>query len=60
MHNGGIILVNKKVSTILSAALIVSMMAAGVIITFQGKTTLDVAKTAGDKKVEVIKGIQSA
>ena len=53
-------MVNKKVSTILSAALIVSMMAAGVIITFQGKTTLDVAKTAGDKKVEVIKGIQSA
>ncbi|UNK20566.1 hypothetical protein MNQ98_11355 [Paenibacillus sp. N3/727] len=45
----------KKIFTALSAALIVSMLATGVIIAAQGKTTLEVAKTAGDKKVEVIK-----
>lgn len=45
----------KKVSTALSAALIVSMLATGVIVAIQGNTTLELAKTAGDKKVEVIK-----
>ncbi|MET1173459.1 hypothetical protein NSQ20_17490 [Paenibacillus sp. FSL K6-1122] len=45
----------KKMSTALSAALIVSMLATGVIVATQGTTTLEVAKSAGDKKVEVIK-----
>lgn len=49
------VMVKKKISTALSAALIVSMLATGVIVAIQGKTTLEVAKTAGDKKVEVIK-----
>ncbi|PWW38947.1 MULTISPECIES: hypothetical protein [Paenibacillus] len=53
-------MVKKKHSAVLSTALIVSMLATGVIVAIQGKTTLEVAKTAGDKKVEVIKGIQSA
>lgn len=48
-------MVKKKMSATLSAALIVSMLAAGVIVAIQGHTTLEVAKTAGDKKVEVIK-----
>ncbi|MET3941755.1 hypothetical protein ABIC22_004567 [Paenibacillus sp. PvP094] len=48
-------MVKKKMSTTLNAALIVSMLAAGVIVAIQGTTTLEVAKTAGDKKVEVIK-----
>lgn len=48
-------MVKKKISTALSAALIFSMLATGVIVAIQGKTTLEVAKTAGDKKVEVIK-----
>ncbi|MEK4436283.1 MULTISPECIES: hypothetical protein [Paenibacillus] len=48
-------MVKKKMSTTLSAALIVSLLAAGVIVAIQGNTTLEVAKTAGDKKVEVIK-----
>ncbi|MEO2203034.1 hypothetical protein ABGV42_04755 [Paenibacillus pabuli] len=48
-------MVKKKMSTTLSAALIVSMLATGVIVAIQGTTTLEVAKTAGDKKVEVIK-----
>ncbi|WP_340013074.1 hypothetical protein [Paenibacillus sp. FSL K6-1318] len=45
----------KKMSTVLSAALIVSMLATGLIVAIQGNTTLEVAKSAGDKKVEVIK-----
>jgi hypothetical protein len=49
------VMVKKKMSTTLSAALIVSMLATGVIVAIQGNTTLEVAKTAGDKKVEVIK-----
>lgn len=48
-------MVQKKILTALSAALIVSMLATGVVVATQGKTTLEVAKTAGDKKVEVIK-----
>lgn len=52
-------MVNKKISTALSAALIVSMLSAGVIVAIQGQTTLEVAKTAGEKKVEVIKGIEN-
>ncbi|WP_179088619.1 hypothetical protein [Paenibacillus amylolyticus] len=48
-------MVKKKISTALSAALIVSMIATGVIVSLQGNTTLEVAKSAGDKKVEVIK-----
>lgn len=48
-------MVKKKMSTTLSAALIVSMLATGVIVAIQGKATLEIAKTAGDKKVEVIK-----
>lgn len=48
-------MVKKKISTAVSAALIVSMLASGVIVAIQGKTTFEVAKTAGDKKVEVIK-----
>lgn len=48
-------MVKKKMSTALSAALIVSLLATGVIVAIQGNTTLEVAKTAGDKKVEVIK-----
>ncbi|MBY0116925.1 hypothetical protein NST33_15910 [Paenibacillus sp. FSL L8-0435] len=48
-------MVKKKISTALSAALIVSMLATGVIITIQSNTTLEVAKSAGDKKVEVVK-----
>lgn len=51
-------MLKKKISTALSATLIVSMLAAGVIVAIQGTTTLDVA-TAGDKKVEVIKGIEN-
>ncbi|QLG40327.1 MULTISPECIES: hypothetical protein [unclassified Paenibacillus] len=53
-------MIKKKLSAVLSTALIVSMLTTGVIVAIQGKTTLEVAKTAGDKKVEVIKGIQSA
>ncbi|GAS82069.1 MULTISPECIES: hypothetical protein [Paenibacillus] len=45
----------KKMSTVLSAALVVSMLATGLIVAIQGNTTLEVAKSAGDKKVEVIK-----
>ncbi|WP_193556469.1 hypothetical protein [Paenibacillus lutimineralis] len=45
----------KKIFSVLSAALIASMLVTGVIVADQGKTTLEVAKTAGDKKVEVIK-----
>ncbi|WP_175623820.1 MULTISPECIES: hypothetical protein [Paenibacillus] len=45
----------KKMSTVLSAALVVSMLATGLIVGIQGNTTLEVAKSAGDKKVEVIK-----
>ncbi|MBY0203299.1 hypothetical protein NKT34_10565 [Paenibacillus polysaccharolyticus] len=52
-------MVKKKISTALSATLIISMLAAGVIVAIQGTTTLEVAKTAGDKKVEVIKGIEN-
>ncbi|SCY09914.1 hypothetical protein SAMN05720606_102346 [Paenibacillus polysaccharolyticus] len=53
-------MVKKKLSTAVSATLIISMLAAGVIVAIQGKTTeLEVAKTAGDKKVEVIKGIEN-
>ncbi|MFJ2043416.1 MULTISPECIES: hypothetical protein [Paenibacillus] len=48
-------MVKKKISKALSAALIVSMLATGVIVALQGQTTFDVAKSAGDKKVEVIK-----
>ncbi|MEK3702791.1 hypothetical protein MKY87_01585 [Paenibacillus sp. FSL R7-0198] len=48
-------MVKKKISTALSAALIVSMLATGVIVTIQDNTTLEVAKSAGDKKVEVVK-----
>ncbi|MGY5343667.1 hypothetical protein ACXFAU_14600 [Paenibacillus glucanolyticus] len=48
-------MVQKKILTALSAALIVSMLATGVVVATQGKTTLEVVKTAGDKKVEVIK-----
>ncbi|WP_179086459.1 hypothetical protein MHI48_16190 [Paenibacillus sp. FSL H7-0942] len=48
-------MVKKKISTALSAALIVSMLATGVIVSLQGNTTLEVAKSAGEKKVEVIK-----
>ncbi|MGG4345175.1 hypothetical protein [Paenibacillus lautus] len=48
-------MVKKKIFTALSAALIVSILATGVIVATQGKTTLEVEKTAGDKKVEVIK-----
>ncbi|MEK4274458.1 hypothetical protein [Paenibacillus amylolyticus] len=48
-------MVKKKMSTALSAALIVSMLATGVIVAIQGTTTLEVAKSAGEKKVEVIK-----
>ncbi|WP_339843636.1 hypothetical protein MKY42_17630 [Paenibacillus sp. FSL W7-1088] len=53
-------MIKKKLSAVLSTALIVSMLTTSVIVAIQGKTTLEVAKTAGDKKVEVIKGIQSA
>lgn len=52
-------MVKKKISTALSATLIVSMLATGVIVAIQGKTALEVAKSAGDKKVEVIKGIEN-
>ncbi|MGO4527879.1 hypothetical protein AB4Z30_02260 [Paenibacillus sp. 2TAF8] len=52
-------MVKKKISTALSATLIISMLAAGVIVAIQGTTTSEVAKTAGDKKVEVIKGIEN-
>ncbi|WP_339233675.1 hypothetical protein MKX40_15595 [Paenibacillus sp. FSL R5-0517] len=52
-------MIKKKLCTAVSAALIVSMLATGGIVVFQGKTTLEVAKSAGDKKVEVIKAIQS-
>ncbi|MEO2258843.1 hypothetical protein ABGV43_18315 [Paenibacillus amylolyticus] len=52
---GGMIMVKKKISTALSAALIVSMLATGLIVTIQGNTTLEIAKSAGDKKVEVVK-----
>ena len=52
-------MVKKKHSAVLSTALIVSMLATGVIVAIQGNTTLEVA-TAGEKKVEVIKGIQIA
>lgn len=45
----------KKMFTALSAALVVSMLATGVIVAAQGETTLEVAKDAGAKKVEVIK-----
>jgi hypothetical protein len=55
---GGIVMVKKKISTALTATLIVSMLATGAIVAIQGKTTLDIA-TAGDKKVEVIKGIEN-
>ncbi|MDQ0720278.1 MULTISPECIES: hypothetical protein [Paenibacillus] len=48
-------MVKKKISTALSAALIVSMLATGLIVTIQGNTTLEIAKSAGDKKVEVVK-----
>ncbi|MGF6355080.1 hypothetical protein ABIE27_002994 [Paenibacillus sp. 4624] len=51
-------MVKKKISTALTATLIVSMLATGAIVAIQGKTTLDIA-TAGDKKVEVIKGIEN-
>jgi hypothetical protein len=56
---GGVVMVKKKISTALSATLIISMLAAGVIVAIQGTTTSEVAKTAGDKKVEVIKGIEN-
>ncbi|MEK4365742.1 hypothetical protein NSQ20_17460 [Paenibacillus sp. FSL K6-1122] len=46
-------MVKKKMSKALSAALIVSMLATGVIVAIQGKTTLEAS--SGDKKVEVIK-----
>ncbi|QOS82781.1 hypothetical protein JNUCC31_00445 [Paenibacillus sp. JNUCC31] len=52
---GGMVMLKKKISKALSAALIVSMLATGVIVAIQGKTSLEVAKSAGDKKVEVIK-----
>ncbi|MCM3132966.1 hypothetical protein M3629_09220 [Paenibacillus polysaccharolyticus] len=52
-------MLKKKISTALSATLIVSMLATGVIVAIQGTTALEVAKTAGDKKVEVIKGIEN-
>ncbi|MEK4660711.1 hypothetical protein MHH93_02380 [Priestia sp. FSL H7-0729] len=52
-------MVKKKISKALSATLIVSMLATGVIVAIQGSTTSELAKTAGDKKVEVIKGIQN-
>ncbi|WP_167483568.1 hypothetical protein [Paenibacillus xylanexedens] len=48
-------MVKKKISTALSAALIVSMLATGLIVNIQGNTTLEIAKSAGDKKVEVVK-----
>ncbi|WP_339296882.1 hypothetical protein MKY92_16070 [Paenibacillus sp. FSL R5-0623] len=48
-------MIKKKISTALRAALIVSMLATGVIVINQGNTTLEVAKSAGDKKVEVVK-----
>lgn len=48
-------MVKKKISTALSAAIIVSMLATGLIVTIQGNKTLEVAKSAGDKKVEVVK-----
>jgi len=47
----------KKIFTALSAVLVVAMLATGVIVAAQGQTTtLEVAKDAGAKKVEVIKG----
>lgn len=59
----------KKIFTALSAVLVVAVLATGGIVATQGKTTdsaptqtatnqnnLEVAKSAGDKKVEVIKG----
>ncbi|MGQ8872151.1 hypothetical protein [Paenibacillus sp. TSA_86.1] len=52
-------MVKKKISKVLTATLIVSMLATGIIVSIQGKTALEVAKTAGDKKVEVIKGIEN-
>ncbi|WP_195571736.1 hypothetical protein [Paenibacillus sp. 1001270B_150601_E10] len=45
----------KKIFTALAAALVVSMLVTGGIVADQGETTLEAAKTAGDKKVEVIK-----
>ncbi|WP_170936629.1 hypothetical protein [Paenibacillus aquistagni] len=45
----------KKTFTALAAALVVSMLVTGGIIVDQGKTTLQAEKSAGDKKVEVIK-----
>ncbi|MFX3650080.1 hypothetical protein MKY92_16035 [Paenibacillus sp. FSL R5-0623] len=48
-------MVKKTISKTISAALIVSLLATGVIVAIEGKTTLEVAKSAGDKKVEVIK-----
>ncbi|MCP1184490.1 hypothetical protein [Paenibacillus sp. 1781tsa1] len=48
-------MVKKKISTALSAVLIVSMLATGLIVAIQGTTTFEVAKSAGEKKVEVIK-----
>ncbi|MCK6149273.1 hypothetical protein KZX62_08510 [Paenibacillus silvae] len=55
-----IVMVKKKMSKALSAVLAVSMLTAGAIVFIQDNPTLEVAKSAGDKKVEVIKGIQSA
>lgn len=48
-------MVKKKISKAISAALIVSLLASGMIVAIQGNSTLEVAKSAGDKKVEVIK-----
>lgn len=45
----------KKILTALSAALVVSMLVTGVIVVAQGETTVELAKDAGAKKVEVIK-----
>lgn len=47
-------MVKKKMSTALSAALIVSMLATGVIVAIQGTTTLEVAKSAGEKRLKLL------
>ncbi|WP_165921126.1 hypothetical protein [Paenibacillus albiflavus] len=50
----------KMIFTALSTALVLSMLLTGSRVYVQGKTTVSdstqLAKTAGDKKVEVIKG----
>ncbi|GAB6929161.1 hypothetical protein JCM10914A_31440 [Paenibacillus sp. JCM 10914] len=45
----------KVIATALSTALVVSILVTGSTVYTQNQTSLELAKTAGDKKVEVIK-----